>query len=524
MDIENISEIDLDKLTYEEKIKVKKLLKERKIKKARKSPNDFMEYVMRDESDNPIEQGDIHKEWQNLLHTNEHSNVILIAPRDHGKTTQIVGYTLFKIGKNPNIRIKIVCNNDDEAKARVGAIKEYIEDSKEYREVFPHIEKSEKNWTKHSITVQRDSKSKDPTLESASIMGGGTGGRADLIIYDDIVDEKNAIQHPKDRETVKRKKRNVWDNILEPDGEEVYIGTRWHEDDLTGELMESDAYEVGFYAIDKDFTPIWPEKWSRDDLKQRREKIGARAFDRGFRNIPLSLDEQLFDDTALSRLQENFDPMDYLDCPTYMGVDLARGTGSRASRTVITVVAVPEKNKRVVLDIRLGKWESKKVVDEIVHIWDYYNIEYIYIENNSMQQMLVNWLENLSDQNHYDLKNRLEGVFTGKEKADLDVGVPALADEMKQGRWIMDYDREYHKENCGKKLCPECTFYEELKTYPIGKSDDTVMSAWITMKCVWDKAQSQNNVRNQMKNIKEFMRREGSDISLKGVRDSSVFN
>jgi hypothetical protein len=341
---------------------------------------------------------------------------------------------------------------------------------------------------------------------------------------DDVVNSKNALEQPSMRETVKEKYYNVWKNIKAPGSKELYVATVWHEDDLTSELLEKESHEIGFYAINENFDPIWPEEWPRERLKNRRKETNSRAFDRGFRNIPISLDERLFDETALSRLQENFNPMDYMDCPTYMGVDLARGSGSRASRTVITVVAVPEKNKRVILDIRLGKWESKKVVDEIDHIWDYYNIEYIYIENNSMQQMLVNWLENLSDRNHYDLKNRLEGVFTGKEKADLEVGVPALADEMKQGRWIMDYDREYHKENCGKELCPECTFYEELKTYPIGKNDDTVMSAWITMKCVWDKAQSQNNVRNQMENIKEFMRREGSDISLKGVRDSSVFN
>jgi hypothetical protein len=73
-----------------------------------------------------IKQGQLHKEIQ--WHIDECRRRGLkycgiLAPWGHGKTEQVViGRALSFLGENRNYRIQIICNTDENAKARVAAI------------------------------------------------------------------------------------------------------------------------------------------------------------------------------------------------------------------------------------------------------------------------------------------------------------------------------------------------------------------------------------------------------------------
>jgi len=215
-------------------------LEEKAAQTAQEDVNFFCEYVMRDERGNPFTQFPIHRIWHAFIDLCETNSItpIILAPWGSGKSQQIaIARVLWEIGKNPSIRIKLVCNSDDNAKLRVAAIGRYIQESKEYKAVFPDVVPDKAAfWSAHSLFVEREGQSVDPTVDAKGILSTGIGGRADLIMFDDIVDMRNAIEQPALRQKVKQSFTNVWMSRLDVEGRAWYIATAWHHDDLTSLL------------------------------------------------------------------------------------------------------------------------------------------------------------------------------------------------------------------------------------------------------------------------------------------------
>lgn len=145
--------------------------------------------------------------------------------------------------------------------------------------------------TKHKIVVKRDHIMRDASVEALGVLSTATGGRADLLLADDVVGRRNSIEQPKLRETVKSAWDSDWSNLLEPQGESIWISTPWHVQDCTHKLIANPAYHVFRRPVGTEtdpLAPLWPEKWSREALAARRAKIGEMEFNRGFRLIALS--------------------------------------------------------------------------------------------------------------------------------------------------------------------------------------------------------------------------------------------
>lgn len=233
------------------------------LKTSRHNPNIFIETVMRDNQGNVIKQGLIHETWQ------AHIDVcnalgkfpIILAPFGHGKSMQIaIGRILYEIGRNPNIRIKVVSNTDANAAARVEQIKSYINAQMypEYKLVFPniHIDRSRKNLS-HEFTVVRQSGAIDATIQSYGVFGSGISGRADLLVIDDIVDKKNTIINPAMREKVISTFWDTWYSRLDPKHGKCYgVGTVWAQDDLWAVLKTKDEFCILEQAINDDCNAI----------------------------------------------------------------------------------------------------------------------------------------------------------------------------------------------------------------------------------------------------------------------------
>lgn len=215
-------------------------LEEKASQVARGDVNFFCEYVMRDEKGKPFSQFPLHRVWHGFIEFCEnHKTVpVVLAPWGSGKSQQIaIARVLWEIGRDPGVRIKLVCNSDDNAKLRVASIGRYIKDSKEYHAVFPDVKPDrDAFWSAHALFVERPGQSVDPTVEAKGIMSTGIGGRSDLIIFDDVVDMRNAIEQPALRQKVKENFTNVWMSRLDVGGRAWYIATAWHHDDLTSLL------------------------------------------------------------------------------------------------------------------------------------------------------------------------------------------------------------------------------------------------------------------------------------------------
>ena len=172
------------KAASQDKIKAARTLERALAKKAREDVNVFHEFVFK------TKQAECHLEMQ--AHMEKEDRAGILAQKGLGKTTQALSKVLFLLGKNQNILIKIVTASDDLAVDRLMFIRDTITRNKRLRMVFPNLVKNPTfdDWGKKSITVKRSKYFKDSSVEACGILTAATGGRADYILFDDVVDSR----------------------------------------------------------------------------------------------------------------------------------------------------------------------------------------------------------------------------------------------------------------------------------------------------------------------------------------------
>ena len=223
--------------------------------------NTFIESMMLDQSGEKISQGEIHRSWYEHIVDCQRRGMYagLLCPWGHGKSFQMaVAYPAYRLALDTNIRIKVISASDEIARDRVSVIKSMIErEDSLYAESFAHVRPdNNRSWTGSKIYLKRAGTSTDPSLEAISILSSRMGARADLIIFDDVVDLQNGVQKPVMREKVKEAFRSGWLSRLEPNGQVVYIGTVWHEDDLSMELLDNKQFSFLVQSVSPELDAI----------------------------------------------------------------------------------------------------------------------------------------------------------------------------------------------------------------------------------------------------------------------------
>jgi hypothetical protein len=168
-----------------------------------------------------------------------------------------VGLSLYLIGVQPEIRIKIIRATDSLAQEELGSIAKYITEDEDYHRLAPHvIAERPGDWTKHSLSVKRTSKASDPTVQAYGIFSSVTGAHCDVQIWDDVVDEKNSLIEPAKQKKVISVLQNTWLQRLEPEGFVVWLNTRWTEDDALSVFMEDPNFCWLLQSVSDDFKYI----------------------------------------------------------------------------------------------------------------------------------------------------------------------------------------------------------------------------------------------------------------------------
>ena len=202
-----------------------------------------------------------------------------------------------------------------------------LEYDEKYIEVFGELKPHNANcWTSSELIVNRREISKNPTVKATGLMGAITGGRSDLIICDDLIDEENV------RSQLQLEKALTWhDKVLSPTlypwGGEIVIGTRWHYGDLYQTFInqypkDAPNIDVKKAIIDeKTQKVLWPSYWSYPKLLEKRNKVGSLIFDCQYQNDPTSMEGSLLKAKWLIPW-ENRPPA---TCRYYFGIDPSLG-------------------------------------------------------------------------------------------------------------------------------------------------------------------------------------------------------
>lgn len=236
----------------------------RKMRKAAKDFSAFIKTTVKDDHGAFLKLAPIHKAW--LDHVNycweRNLKAIVLAPFGHGKSSTLaVPLIAWHLGRDPNLRIKVVTNDDAGATKRVSAAKVIIEGPR-YQQIFPNVQKGDK-WTDHELYLKRGGHAIDPSVQARGVLTTGIGGRADLIVFDDVVDQRNSMD-PAQRRKILELVESTWLSRLEPDGKVLYIDTLWHPDDATHHLMTRAGWCTLLQRVSADCQAIEQEVFGAD--------------------------------------------------------------------------------------------------------------------------------------------------------------------------------------------------------------------------------------------------------------------
>lgn len=251
-----------------------------KIVLARRDLTAFCEYVLRDPTGAQIKAAPIHQSWVDHLYYcwKIAKPGVVLAPFSMGKTAWFgLGLPLWLLGQNPNLRITMISSAEDIAAKRLQKVAEFIEQSKEYHEVFPwvKIDKLKPN-NAHALNVKRESESGSLTGSIDYSMAAygytsseGQGSRTDVLILDDVVDEKNSCMSPAARKNLIGLVTTQWisrtlncpplksrdSKLISRKALVCGIGTRFHAEDLYGFLIDAPTgYCTMIQGVSQDFT------------------------------------------------------------------------------------------------------------------------------------------------------------------------------------------------------------------------------------------------------------------------------
>jgi hypothetical protein len=448
-------------------------------KKARECPYAFSQYMATD-FDCPLDK--MHKQWHE--HISDNLFTVITSPKDHRKTTTIsVERCLWELGKNRDLRIKIISHSDDLSCKILSEIKGHIaKDGGKYHDIFPDItDEGALLWSASKIQLGGSFARKDSSIEACGVLASATGGKADLVLFDDVVSFKNAILNPSMRQQVIDAFFGNWMDIKSgPKARIIYVATPWHKDDLTAKLLKTPRFQSYKYFIDENFTPVWPQRWPKEALIQEFKFRGAVYFNPAFRGLMMSDFDKVFNKDILQRCcTPRANMPDIKDLDKYIGVDLAIGTKKKSKYSVLFGLAYDEEKKiRYPVEIRRGKYSSPDTARELIDMYDEIQPQCAVVENNFYQQAIIDWLEDMEG-----VDMNIEPFTTGSnQKKSLDFGVPAMATDFQNNRWVIpmeedEYDWEL-EQGCG---CNICNWVTELLQYPYGTYSDVVMASYLAV-------------------------------------------
>lgn len=312
-------------------------------------------------------------------------------PRGHFKSSMItVGYVIYQICKNPNIRILISNANLQNAKSFLREIKGHFERNEKLRSIIGDQVNREDKWTDSEIIVKGRSKNlKEPTIQVAGVGQSLVSQHYDLIIPDDIVNTES-VNTPEQIEKTK-----IWFklclSLLDPSGEVVVIGTRYHFDDLYAWLIkEHPEYHPQVHSCyDEQGEPIFPSRFTKEVLDEIKKAQGSYLFSTQYLNSPVDDENAKFKKSNFKYLEQLPDKQFF----TTMTVDRAYSLNKTADYTGITVRKKDQENFRYIPYAKRNRYSEGELVNKIFDLKDYYKVDKIGIEQNAFQFTLRPILE-----------------------------------------------------------------------------------------------------------------------------------
>lgn len=238
----------------------------------------------------------------------ERRALLVEVPRGNFKTTIIAEDAPVGIlTKNSDARILITTHKDNVSSKRLNAIKHHFEKNAKFAELFGDDwvpEFRDGVWSSKAIEVARRTKTlREPSVEVGAVGADTTGSHYDLIVADDLVNDKN-VGSSEQRDKVHEYITSLF-SLLDPGGLLIIIGTRWHPDDAYGRIIAKDeerekAGKKPLYikyirsCYDGPNGLYFPTQYGHEELDDLKERMSAARFAANYLNKPVADEDIVF--------------------------------------------------------------------------------------------------------------------------------------------------------------------------------------------------------------------------------------
>ncbi len=349
---------------------------------------------------------DFHEKWFYDALTPEED--LCLGPRKSAKTTVKGMSYIYKMAKNPNIRLGISSDTEGQAIHFASEIKLQCENNKILTALYPQLMPTRRWSEKEFIIAGADKIQKGSTVTAFGYSSSITGYEFDDILIDDVVDLENS------RTQYQRDKLENWIGMtcipmLVRGGVIKWNGTRYHADDMYGRLLERGVkYNKGTNkAILDNGESYWPEVWSIEKLLDIKSKIGSMRFNAQYQNdVTLMKQGSIFKREWFNYFKKdgeyyvltNGKRIPIKDIAFYQTCDLALSKKETADYFVILTFGVDKEGNIYITNLLRGRFswaEQKRLTPE--HYRRNTPLNWLGIESNQYQAVLADEMNTLTD-------------------------------------------------------------------------------------------------------------------------------
>ena len=309
-------------------------------------------------------------------------------------------------------------------------------------------------------------------------------------LIDDVPDE-SSIYSDEQREKLKETFRGTITPIVEPYGYLIVSGTPYSTapNELYNIIKADKRFAVFEYPIIfPDGRPLAPDRYTFDDIIQKKDELGTMVFSREYLVVPIADSSTIFPYEFLMRSTVGMENISFADTIDYfpfklqrvvVGCDFAVSGNIGADYTVYTVWGIDFMDNYYLIAIHRQKGMShNEQVDKIVLFNTLFKPNKIVCEANGFQSILSGLARERG------LKNIETFTTTEGNKKDLHTGLPSLSAMFERGQIKIPYavgpTREMVKIIFGE--FSSITFRSDRgKLEGVGSHDDICMSSFIAI-------------------------------------------
>lgn len=231
-------------------------------------------------------------------------NLMVFMPPQHGKSEIISrNFPAWAFGQNPDLKIAGCSYSSDLAEQFSRSIQRTI-DSAEYQSIFPNtflngsnVRTSAKGYLRNVDLFEMVGHR--GFYKAVGVGGSLTGTPVDIAIIDDPVKDANEANSPIFRQRVWDWYNTVLSTRLHNESRQLFIMTRWHEDDLAGRILKAEPQDWVVLAIPaicekendgglssrKVGDALWPSRHSLQKLNKQKARA-PREFSALYQQHP----------------------------------------------------------------------------------------------------------------------------------------------------------------------------------------------------------------------------------------------